>query len=82
MAYILEQPAAKNGAGTGASLRKTADTLRWALINGWRVEPQSNDRAPAFGVVAPASPSAAVRRSTVRRKHQEMFKAWSQDRHD
>jgi hypothetical protein len=57
-------------------------TSRWAFINGWKVEPQSNDRAPEFGVVAPSAASPSARRSSTRRKHQAMFKVWSKDRHD
>lgn len=55
----------------------------WAFINDWRVEPQANDRTPVLGTGASskqASPSA--RRSTARRQHQAMFRAWSQKRHD
>ena len=60
-------------------------TSRWAFINGWKVEPQSDDRVPVFGaVVSSTAPSAspAARRSTARRKHQLMFKEWSRERHD
>ncbi|MDQ2975077.1 MAG: hypothetical protein M3R69_06670 [Acidobacteriota bacterium] len=55
---------------------------RWAFINGWRVEPQSDDRAPVIGAVAPVTGSPSARRSNARRKHQAMFKEWSQERHD
>jgi hypothetical protein len=55
---------------------------RWAFINGWKVEPQSDDRMPTFGGVASSTLSASGRRSTARRRHQAMFKQWSQDRHD
>ena len=55
---------------------------RWAFINGWTVEPQSDDRMPAFGSVASSTASAPGRRSTARRRHQAMYKRWSQDRHD
>ncbi|HYJ85088.1 MAG TPA: hypothetical protein VEW46_03465 [Pyrinomonadaceae bacterium] len=55
---------------------------RWAFINGWKVEPQSDDRAPAFGDVASSKASASAHRSGARRRHQAMYKQWSQDRHD
>jgi hypothetical protein len=56
---------------------------RWAFINGWTVEPQSDDRIPAFGDVAFSSTtSASANRSVARRRHQTMYKRWSQERHD
>lgn len=82
MSFILEQPPKKISAETPATLTETAETLRWALLNRWNVVPQSNDRPPVVGVVAPRGASAAARRSTTRRIHQEMFKVWSQARHD
>jgi len=79
---IPKQSAVANNTDVAPSLSDSLATSRWAFINGWQVEPQSDDRAPVFGAVvsSPASPSA--RRSTARRKHQAMFKEWSQDRHD
>lgn len=59
-----------------------ARRTRWAFINGWKVEPQFDDRMPAFGSVASSTASAPGRRSTARRRHQAMYKRWSQDRHD
>jgi hypothetical protein len=82
VSFILEEPPAKNDSESTTSLTETAETLRWALLNRWNVAPQSNDRAPVVGVDAPSSASASVRRSTRRRKHQEMYKVWSQARHD
>jgi hypothetical protein len=79
---ILKQSVAENDAGAAPSLPESASTLRWAFINGWKVEPQFNDRAPMFGAVVPSTASPSGRRSTARRKHQAMFKEWSQDRHD
>lgn len=67
------------------SLADASDTSRWAFINGWGVEPQSDDRTPVFSaVVSSTAPSGspAARRSTARRKHQLMFKEWSRERHD
>ena len=56
---------------------------RWAFINGWTVEPQSDDRIPAFGDVASSTTtSASANRSVARRRHQTMYKRWSQERHD
>jgi hypothetical protein len=57
--------------------------LRWTFINSWKVEPQSDDRIPAFGDVASsATTSASGNRSVARRRHQTMYKRWSQERHD
>ena len=57
-------------------------TARWAFINGWRVEPQADDRIPMFGSAVNTGAAPSVRRSTARRRHQAMHKAWSQERHD
>jgi hypothetical protein len=79
---ILKQSVAENDAGTAPSLPESSAALHWAFINGWKVEPQSDDRPPIFGEVAPSTASPLARRSSIRRKHQAMFKEWSQDRHD
>jgi hypothetical protein len=79
---ILKQSVAENDAGTPPSLPDHSATSRWAFINGWKVEPQSDDRAPMFGAVAPGTASPSAHRSSARRKHQAMYKEWSQDRHD
>jgi len=79
---ILKQSVAENDAGAAPFVPKSSATLRWAFINGWKVEPQSDDRAPMFGAVAPSTGSPSARRSRARRRHQAMFKEWSQDRHD
>lgn len=55
---------------------------RWAFINEWRVEPQADDRLPTSGKVGHSTETASGRRSNTRRRHQAMFKQWSQDRHD
>ncbi|MFN2514702.1 MAG: hypothetical protein ABR556_00675 [Pyrinomonadaceae bacterium] len=57
-------------------------TARWAFINGWKVEPQADDRIPMFGSVVNSVAAPSVRRSIARRRHQAMHKAWSKDRHD
>ncbi|MDQ2921897.1 MAG: hypothetical protein M3R52_09855 [Acidobacteriota bacterium] len=83
---MLRQSVAENDAqtapSTAPSLPESSASLRWAFINGWKVESQSDDRAPMFGAVAPSTASPSARRSSARRKHQAMFKEWSQDRHD
>lgn len=86
MTDILKQSSAEDdfsaAFSTASALLEPSSASHWDFINSWRVEPQSNDRAPVFGVVVPLGASASARRSTLRRKRQEMFKAWSQDRHD
>jgi hypothetical protein len=73
---------AANDAEAAPSLAEASAKSRWAFINEWKVEPQSDDRARVFGTVASSTASPSARRSTARRKHQAMFKEWSQDRHD
>jgi hypothetical protein len=79
---ILKQSVAENDAGTAPSPPDPSATSRWAFINGWKVEPQSDDRTPMFGAVTPDTASPSAHRSSARRKHQAMYKEWSQDRHD
>ena len=76
---IATETEARNPAPV-SSLPTNGATSRWAFINSWRVAPQYNDRAPALTPEIPGTGSPAARRSAVRRKHQEMFKAWSQTR--
>ncbi|HEV7472455.1 MAG TPA: hypothetical protein VGN90_00295 [Pyrinomonadaceae bacterium] len=80
MTNNLEQSETAIEADAISSSTELSESVRWAFINGWNVEPQSNDRAPASGIVAPNAASASARRSMTRRKHQAMFKAWSQSR--
>ena len=71
--------AASRSTNKPAALRDS----RWAFINGWNVEPQSDDRIPAFGDAASSiTSSGSANRSVARRRHQAMYKQWSQDRHD
>jgi len=80
MTDILTEPLAEHDLAKAVS---TVQPAGWAFINEWRVEPQANDRMPVLGsgsVSAHGSPAA--RRSTARRQHQAMFRAWSQKRHD
>ena len=69
-----------------SGLTQSAAESRWVFINGWRVAPQPNDRQPVRAAVlytvATGNGSPAARRSRTRRKHQAMFKEWSQARHD
>ena len=58
------------------------DPTKWALDNPWLAEGQANDRSPMNGAVSPSSGTSAEQRSFARRTHQEMFKKWSQARHD
>jgi len=79
---ILIQSVAENEAGMAPALLESSTTSHWAFINEWKVEPQSDDRTPVGGAVALSTASPSAHRSSVRRKHQAMFKEWSQDRHD
>jgi len=79
---ILKQAVAENDTGMTTPLLESSAGSHWAFINGWKVEPQSDDRTPMFGAVALSTASVSAHRSSARRKHQAMFKEWSQDRHD
>jgi hypothetical protein len=78
----LNQPEVAIGTASGPSLPEPSESQRWAFINGWRVEPQSTDRAPVAGAIVPNTGAAAALRSMTRRKHQASFKEWSQSRHE
>ena len=80
MTDVHKPSVAENDADQASSVPESS--LHWSFINGWKVEPQSDDRAPMFGTVAPSTASPSAHRSSARRKHQAMFKEWSQDRHD
>lgn len=58
------------------------DSSRWSFINSWKVAAQGDDRTPMHGDVARSPVSASVGRSVARRRHQAMYKQWSQERHD
>jgi hypothetical protein len=78
----ITKPAAEANEANVSSALEASTTSRWAFINSWKVNPQADDRAQALGTVASNAASPSTRRSTARRKHQAMFKEWSQDRHD
>lgn len=54
---------------------------RWALDNSWLVK-QPDDRTPMDGSARDSGQTSSGQRSFARRRHQLMFKKWSQDRHD
>ena len=58
------------------------DPIRWALLNPWLSEGQPDDRIPMNGSVKDIEGAPSVQRSFARRRHQAMFKKWSQARHD
>jgi len=58
------------------------DPIRWALLNPWLSEGHPDDRSPMNGSVKESSETPSVQRAFARRSHQEMFKKWSQARHD
>jgi len=58
------------------------DSVRWGQLNPWLVEGQADDRTPMNGSVKDSGESPSVQRSFARRRHQAMFKRWSQARHD
>ncbi len=54
----------------------------FAFFSDWKLEPQSNDRVPMFGVVSSRQASEAARRSSTRRQRKATYKEWSRQRHD
>jgi hypothetical protein len=82
VADILKQSVPETDAGMAPALPEASATSHWAFVNGWKVDPQSDDRMPMFGTVAISAASPSAHRSTARRKHQAMYKEWSRDRHD
>lgn len=58
------------------------DLIKWEMANPWLVEGQADDRRPMSGAVAHSGGTPAEQRSLARRTHQEMFKKWSQERHE
>ena len=82
MTEILKQSVAERDVAMAPTLLESSARSHWAFINGWKVEPQSDDRTPMFGAVAVSTVSPSAHRSSARRKHQAMFKEWSKDRHD
>ncbi|MEP6818093.1 MAG: hypothetical protein ABJA18_01075 [bacterium] len=86
MTDILKQSLVEHGAGMMPSLPQSSAESRWGFFNGWSVAPQSDDRAPVrppvHAAATPENASPSARRSSARRKHQAMFKQWSQARHD
>jgi hypothetical protein len=58
------------------------DPARWAFANPWLSEGQADDRTPMDGSVAVGERPPSAHRAFARRRHQLMFKKWSQTRRD
>jgi hypothetical protein len=54
------------------------DPARWKLANPWLSEGQADDRTPMNGSVAVSERTPSGHRAFARRRHQLMFKKWSQ----
>jgi hypothetical protein len=67
---------------TNSPIQEEFDSIRWALLNPWLSEGQPDDRTPMNGSVKDSGGTPSVQRSFARRRHQSMFKKWSQARHD
>ncbi len=67
---------------TNSPIQSEFDPMRWALLNPWLSEGQSDDRTPMNGSVEDSGGPPSVQRSFARRSHQAMFKKWSQARRD
>jgi len=81
MIDVIKESPAENAPVIGVAANPE-DKARWAYITEWHVEPQSDDRRPVSGSVSAGTSSLSAGRSSARRQHQAMFKAWSQSRHD
>jgi hypothetical protein len=79
---IFKPSAGDSDSGPNLPLPGSTSISRWAFINDSKVEPQSDDREPMFGAVAFTAASPSAGRSRARRKHQAMYKEWSQGRHE
>lgn len=82
-AGLITQSVIPAGDNLSAEFLKRAaiDDSRWSFINSWKVSPQGDDRTPMHGDAASAGSFSTVR-SVARRRHQAMYKEWSQQRHD
>lgn len=58
------------------------DSVRWAQLNPWLSEGQADDRTPMNGSVKDTGGTPSVQRAFARKRHQAMFKKWSQARRD
>ena len=58
------------------------DPVRWAQLNPWLSEGQADDRTPMNGSVKDSVGAPSVQRAGARKRHQVMFKKWSQGRRD
>jgi hypothetical protein len=58
------------------------DEARWSFINSWKVAPQQNDREPVRGASTYGTGGSASDRAMARRRHQRMYKEWSEARHE
>ena len=67
---------------TNSPVKNKFDQTRWALLNPWLSEGQPDDRTPMNGSVKDSGGTPSVQRSFARRRHQAMFKKWSQARRD
>ncbi len=76
--YVIQKANGETNSPTQAEF----DPMRWAQLNPWLSEGQADDRTPMNGSVKNNGGTPSVQRSLARRRHQAMFKKWSQARHD
>ena len=67
---------------TDSPAQKEFDSVRWAQLNPWLSDGQPDDRIPMNGSVIDSSRVPSEQRSFARRRHQTMFKKWSQARRE
>ena len=67
---------------TSSPIQAEFDPVRWAQLNPWLSEGQPDDRTPMNGAVKDSGGTPSVQRAFARKRHQEMFKKWSQARRE
>jgi len=76
--HLMQQPNVE----TPPQVQTEFDSVRWEQLNPWLLEGQADDRTPMDGSVKASGQTLSVQRALARRRHQAMFKKWSQARHD
>jgi hypothetical protein len=76
--YLMQKANGETNPPTQAEF----DSVRWAQLNPWLTEGQADDRIPMNGSVTDSGGTRSVQRAFARKRHQAMFKKWSQTRRD
>ena len=74
--YLMQKPNVE----TDSQAQTEFDSVRFAQLNPWLVGGQADDRMPMNGSVKDSGGTPSGQRAFARRRHQTMFKKWSQAR--